>query len=101
MTFWFFIIFAIGRGRSETYFWVESYNSVTYESELSVEEFEEDIKNKNPILARAKVGIEWTRGVENDFSKFDGINYQPADEIYSIKWKNNFFTGISQGGVKN
>ena len=44
----------------------------------------------NPILTPAMAEIEWIRGVDTDFSKFPGIDFQIPDEIYSMKWKCNF-----------
>ena len=102
MNFLFLTPLIVGVARSEPgqYFFVShglnswDLNVNTYErswvyTSISREEFEEDVLALNPILDRAKSGIEWIRGIDTDFSKFDGINFEPDHKVYSIKWTQN------------
>lgn len=59
---------------------------------MNTDDFEYEISRKNPIINRAKVGIEWIRNVDTHKPKFDGISFTPAPGIYSIKWINHFDT---------
>jgi len=75
------------------YFRAQSHNYIIYEYPENIDELKQDISSRNLILARAEAGIEWIRGIDADNSKFDGINFTPSSEIYSIKWTNNFIAG--------
>ena len=92
MLFWFFPVYIAGY-EPGPYFSIDSSISVIYTTysdlnEEKADKFEKGIKILNPILVRAESGIEWTRGIDTDFSKFAEIDFEPRPEIYSIKWQN-------------